>query len=82
MTALIHFHYKDFSLKVTGCKKELKVRGQVNRIQNSPVLPDLLFHFFLRSLKSLGRVQVSELSVGRSIMQGCVLRKIDGSPVL
>ena len=30
--------YKDFSLKATGCKKELKVREQVNRIQNSPFL--------------------------------------------
>ena len=38
MTALKHLHYKDFYLKVTGRKKELKVRGQVNRIQNSPFL--------------------------------------------
>ena len=38
MTALILFHYKDFSLKATGCKKELEVREQVNRIQNSPFL--------------------------------------------
>ena len=29
MTALVHFHYKDFSFSVTGCKKELKVKGQV-----------------------------------------------------
>ena len=35
MTALKHLHYKDFSLKATGCKKELKEREQVIRIQNS-----------------------------------------------
>ena len=80
MTALKHLHYKDFSLKATGCKKELKERGQVIRIQNiTPHFkPDLLFYFSFKSLKSLGRVQVSELSSGRSIMSMKLLQRGGG----
>ena len=36
MTALKHLHYKDFSLKATGCKKELKEGG---RGKQDPKLP-------------------------------------------
>ena len=49
MTALKHLRYKDFSLKATGCKKELKERGQIIRIQNSPFLAGSAIPLFLKS---------------------------------
>ena len=55
MTALKHLHYKDFSLKATGCKKELKVREQVNRIQNSPFLAWSATPLFLTKSQMFGQ---------------------------
>ena len=49
------FHYKDFSLKETGCKKELKERGRVNRIQNSPVLAWSAIPLFLKKSQIFGQ---------------------------
>ena len=55
MTALKHLHYKDFSLKVTGCKKELKERGQIIRIQNSPFLAWSAIPCFLTKSQIFGQ---------------------------
>ena len=55
MTALILFHYKDFSLKATGCKKELKVREQVNRIHNFPFLAWSVIPLFLTKSQIFGQ---------------------------
>ena len=49
------FHYKDFSLNATGCKKELKVRGRVNRIQNSPFLAWSATPLFLKKSQIFGQ---------------------------
>ena len=55
MTALKHLHYKDFSLKATGCKKELKERGQIIRIQNSPFLAWSAIPLFLKKSQIFGQ---------------------------
>ena len=56
MTALKHLRYKDFSLKVThGCKKELKERGQIIRIQNSPFLAWSAIPLFLKKSQIFGQ---------------------------
>ena len=55
MTALKHLHYKDFSLKATGCKKELKEGGQVNWIQNSPFLAWSAIPLFLTKSQIFGQ---------------------------
>ena len=49
------FHYKDFSLNATGCKKELKVRGRVNRIQNSPFLAWSATPLFFKKSQIFGK---------------------------
>ena len=49
------FHYKNFSLNATRCKKELKVRGRVNRIQNSPVLAWSAIPLFLKKSEIFGQ---------------------------
>ena len=55
MTALKHLHYKDFYLKATGCKKELKERGQIISIQNSPFLAWSAIPLFLTKSQIFGQ---------------------------